>query len=932
MKNLCEQFGLASSGFSMSANFNEEPIDGDFKSQTVLPSVSMNTQVTGMLQNSHILATKLVAPTAPVQLVPRPRLQQPEKIPPIILVCAPAGYGKTTLIVSWLSSGTTPVAWHSLDAGDNDPVRFLAHFVAAIQSQFADFGHALVDMLESSPPPPIVSLMRLVVNQLCSLPGKLCLILDDVHTLTEPEVHQAIAFLIEHQPPQLQLILASRDEPPFSLARMRAQRKLLEYRAADLRFTLDETEKFCNEVMHFGLPPDQVQALSARTEGWIVGLQLAAVSLHENPDKTSFINNFAGDDRHITDFLLDEVLQSRSQRIQDFLLQTSLLERFNAPLCNAVTGQDDSRTMIDQLERANLFILGLDHQRTWYRYHHLFMSLLQNRLLNTRPDLVRIVHLRASRWFSENDLIPEAIEHAFKAVDHELAVDLMEKNSSKLFSHGQISRALVWAQQLPPAILAQRPILSINCAWASYYMDNLDAMELHINAVAECLKNFHDAPFGSKEQAMLAQVDLLRGCHFALNGNGESGIVHFRRALAVFSPGRTLYRVAAVGLGFCYSACGRLEEAQKLFEENSAIADSKQSVLIPITGVLGLGRIHLLHGRLQAARQLYEKALQECLEAGWQDFPACGLLHIGLGELAYETNELSRAEQHLSRGVEMTAIGMQYANAWGHTLLAQTRLAMGVSGQVLDETREMALLKYSGRFIIDVSPLSAAIARLWLQQNRLEAMARWRAAAKLPEHGELAVGREAEYLMLARYFFALKQLPEAHDLLERLWQDAEAGMRVTVMIEIRILQALVLHEQGDVSGALIVLQQGVELAEKTGMVRIFVDSGRPLGEMLKKLTKGANYTSHIHRLLGHFSGEAAPAANETSAWLPMLFSKKEKQVVTYIIKGATNQQIATALFISANTLGTHLKNIYAKLQVNSRLQAIERLRQLGFTS
>ncbi len=490
-----------------------------------------------MLSNNHILLTKLVTPAAPAQLLSRPRLLQPEKPPHMILVCAPAGYGKTTLITSWANSSSTPVAWYSLDAGDNDPIRFLVHFIGAIQRQVADFGLAYAALLESSPPQPIAGLMPLIVNQLCSLPDKLCLILDDVHAVSAPEVQQALAFLIENLPPQLQLILASRTMPPFSLARMRAQRKLLQYGAADLRFTLEETERFCNEVMQFGLAQEQVKTLSARTEGWIVGLQLAAVSLHDNPDKTAFINNFAGDDRYITDFLLDEVLYIRPQQVQDFLLQTSLLDRFNASLCDAVTGQNDSRTMIDELERSNLFILGLDHQRMWYRYHHLFMSLLQRRAHQDQPDMVKIVHRRASQWFSENKLIPEAVEHAFKAGDHAVAVDLMEQNSSKLFSHGQISRALTWAQQLPPALLVRRPVLSINCAWAGYYMGDMAALERHINAVAECLKDFHNAPSGSKEHAMLGQVALLRGCLLGVHGQVENATSHMRQALAAFDPG-----------------------------------------------------------------------------------------------------------------------------------------------------------------------------------------------------------------------------------------------------------------------------------------------------------------------------------------------------------------------------------------------------------
>lgn len=885
------------------------------------------------MSTDNILATKLVIPASPSQMVLRPRLLPPEISPRIILVCAPAGYGKTTLIASWAANEQSSVAWLSLDAADDDPVRFLMHLITAIQTRLPEFGKVIADMLQYSPPPPITGLMPSLINQLCNLSERLCIVLDDLHTVKEPAVHEAIAFLVNHQPSQLRLILASRSDPPFSLARLRGQRQLLEYRAADLRFTPEEAGMFCNEVMQFQLPQEKVQALTTRTEGWIVGLQLAVMSLHNNPDKIGFIESFADNDRHITEFLLDEVLYNRSDDIQNFLLHTSLLERFNAPLCDAVTERNDSRAMINELVRTNMFIVGLDNQRVWYRYHHLFTTLLKSRLHSTQPELIKVLHRRACLWFSQNDLIPEAINHAIAGADYEYAADLLEQHDRTLFSHGQINTALAWAHQLPESVMAKRPVLSMTCAWGCFYMDNLVALERHLCRIADCLADFQDAPFGSKEHSLLGQVALLRGCKAGYTGNLEGAISNLKEAFASFAAGRTLNRLTAVCLGVCHFVDGRLEDALLPFQENATIAGAKHNLLVPITATLGMARIHLLQGQPLAAKQVYEKGLRECLDAGWQDFPAVGMLHIGMGELSYEMHDLTGAEQHLTRGVEMTAIGMQYVNAWGRVLLAQTKLALGVTLDILDVQHETALMKYSGRFVVDIPPVSASIVRLMLKQGRLDVARQWKEAAQLPLEGAMPRGREAEYMSLARVLIAFERREDALALLDRLWPSAEQGNRVSIMIEILVLKALALQAEGHHDKALDTLQKGLALAENTGLLRIFINEGTMLAGLLKKLARGADYTSYVHSLLGYFVTDAGsiPDAAATPAPLPLLFSKKEKQVVNYIAKGAPNQEIADALFISLNTLRSHMKSIYSKLGVNSRQQALERLKKLGMT-
>ncbi len=857
----------------------------------------------------------------------RTRLCQPDKGASLILVCAPAGYGKTTLIASWAKASAAKVAWISLDADDNDPLRFLTHFISAIRSQFPGLGTAVTDMLESAPPPPIGGLMRSLANQFCDLPGPLCVILDDLHTVHEASIHKAIASLVEHQAPQLQLIIASRCDPPFSLARLRGQGKLQEYRTKDLRFTLEEAASFCNEVMHFALPPAQVATLATRTEGWIVGLQLAAVSLKDTPDKARFIASFAGDDRHITDFLLDEVLRSRPQELQQFLLYTSLLERFCAPLCDAVTLRSDGRAMLDEIERSNMFVLGLDHQRIWYRYHHLFNALLQSRLRQSAPELVKLLHQRASAWFSAQELIPEAISHAIKAEQFDSALALIEQHGGRLFSHGQISTALVWARELPVETLARSPLFSLTCAWGHFYADNLPAMEKHIHSVELCLADFHAAPIGSDERAMLGQAALLRGCRFAYCGEIDAAIEHLQHAYAAFAPGRALHGVAAISLGVCYFVSGDFAEAHQLLGRHASLADAKANALIPITAVLGLARMQFLRGHLQTARQMYEQALQECNDAGWQDFPACGMLHMGLGELAYEMNDLAGAERHLQRGVDMVANGMQYGTTWGHVLLAETRWAMGQRDDGRHPERELALRKYAGRFVVDLPPLSAAIGRMYINRGRHELVAQWSEAARLPLGETLSVGREAEYLVLARYLTSLGMAEQALALLARLRPVAEQGQRRTVTVEILLLQALALHALKADADALPVLRECLDLARNTGLRRLFLNEGAPLAELLKKMVRAASYSADALALLACFPCDASADVAETS--LSQLFSKKERQVVALLVRGDSNQDMADSLFVSLNTLKSHMKNVYAKLGVNRRFQAIEQLRKLG---
>lgn len=881
----------------------------------------------------YILAAKLRVPASPTQLVNRPRLM-PAQLSPITLICAPAGYGKTVLASSWLDGLNMRCAWLSLDNHDNDTTQFMRHFVSAIQSQFPDFATQSNHLSSSSQLPAISGLTRALLNDLGQLPEPLCLVLDDLHCLHEPFLHDALAFMIERLPPQLHLILISRTTPPFSLARLRAQRQLTEIYTQDLRFSIEEVQQFCNQSMQLSLNAELVKTLETRTEGWIVGLQLAALSLNNTENKSLFIKHFAGDDRHITDFLMDEVLNQLPEELQKFLLETSLLGQFNASLCDSLRQQYNSRQLINELEKQNLFISCLDHKRGWYRYHHLFASLLKTRLEEIYPhEEIILLHQRASLWFKEHSLLNEAIQHSMIAQDYGVAAQLMEDNSSHLFSLGRITTAVTWAYQLPSAILANCPKLSMLCAWAGLVMDNLSEIDRHLHSIQQYLVN--NTIEAHKKHGLLGQIALIRGCQYCLTSDIERAEASVMEALNYLSPKQVLYSGASVCLGFCYYVQGELDKAQRLFAANAHISHAKYNLMIPIFAVLGLGRCHLLRGELEAAEQVYNRALAECVAFGWQDVPVCGMLHLGLGELAYESNRLIEALLHLEKGVAMTRIGqMQFFNAWGLVLLAQTQLALQHEVS-LSAMQEAELIRYSERFLIEIPPLSASLVQLWLHQHRIDHVQQWLNNAQLPVKGELVFERWAEYLVLCRYLIQQQQYPEADYLLQRLFIYGEKQQQRRLLIEVLLIKAIMQHQQHLLTKAANSLQQAIICAHDSQFLRLFAQESAVLDDLLPLISKHLAHHPLVEELLALLPKQEkiTPTAimhNHISHHL--VLSKKERLVARQIITGATSQEIAEVLCVSLSTIKTHTQNIYSKLGVNKRPQAIEMLLRLNLAT
>lgn len=880
----------------------------------------------------YILAAKLRIPTSPVQLVNRPRLISAQ-LSPITLICAPAGYGKTVLASSWVNSLDMRCAWLSLDHTDNDTTQFMMHLVSAIQSQFPDFANQSHHLSSSNQLPAISGLTRALLNDLGQLTEPLCLVLDDLHCLHEPFLHDALAFMIERLPPQLHLILTSRTIPPFSLARLRAQRQLTEIYTQDLRFSVEEVQQFCNQSMQLKLTPDLVKSLETRTEGWIVGLQLAALSLSNTSNKSMFIKNFAGDDRHITDFLMDEVLNQLSDELQKFLLETSLLGQFNASLCDNLRQTNNSRQLINELEKQNLFISCLDHKRGWYRYHHLFASLLKSRLEELySPDDITTLHQRASLWFTQHHLLNEAIQHSMNAQDYTLAAQLMEDNSSQLFSLGRITTAVTWAYQLPSSILANCPKLSMLCAWAGLVMDNLSEIDRHLASIHQYLSN--NPIDTNKQHLLLGQIALIRGCQYCLTSDIERAEASVMEALNYLSPKQVLYSGASVCLGFCYYVQGKIDKAQRLFMANAHISQAKYNLMIPIFAVLGLGRCYLLRGELEAAEQIYNRALAECIAFGWQDVPVCGMLHLGLGELAYESNQLVEAILHLEKGVAMTRIGqMQFFNAWGRVLLAQAQIALKQT-VVLSAIEEAELIRYSERFLIEIPPLSASLVQLWLQQQRFDCVQQWLNNAQLPVKGELVFERWAEYLVLCRFFIKQQRYQETAYILDKLYDYAENQQHRRLLVEVLLIQSIMQYQQHLLSKAADSLQKAIISTHDSKFLRLFAHEDHLLETLLPLISKSLIH----HPLMCDIMALLAPhtetpaVTDNTSLSSYLVLSKKERLVARKMISGASSQEIAEMLCVSLSTIKTHTQNIYTKLGVNKRPQAIEMLLRLNLAT
>ena len=898
-----------------------------------------------------ILATKLYIPPLRPNVVIRPRLleQLNEGLHhKLILISAPAGFGKTTLVSEWLAGCERPAAWLSLDEGENDPARFLTYLVAALQTIAPNIGEGVLSVLQSPQPPPIETILTALLNDLTTLSDHFVLVLDDYHVIDATSIDQALTYLIEHLPPHMHLVIATREDPDLPLARLRARGHLTELRANDLRFTPSEAAAFLDQVMGLSLSAEDIAALEDRTEGWIAGLQLAALSLQGHQDIPGFIRAFSGDNRYIVDYLVEEVLHRQLEAVRRFLLQTAMLDRLHGPLCDAVTGQEGGNARLEALERGNFFVVALDDQRHWYRYHHLFADVLSAHLLAEQPDQVATLHRRASAWYEQNDLPSDAIRHALAAFDFARAADLVEMAVPAMLRSRQEATLLGWLRALPDELVHVRPVLSVGYAGALVAGGELEGVEARLRDAERWLDTTADmgassALAPSAEMVVVDEAEfrrlpgsiaVYRAAQAQALGDVANTMKYARRALDLVPEDDHLGRGSAAALlGLASWANGDLEAAHRTYADGMALVQRAGNLSDALGCAIALADIRIVQGRLREAMRTYERGLQLATEQGTPVLRGTADMHVGMSELLRERDDLHAAMQHLLRSKELgERTGLPQNRYRWRVAMARIREAQGDLDGALDLLCEAERL-YAGDFFPNVRPVAALVTRVWVAQGRVGEALGWAREQSLSIEDDLSYLREFEHITLARVLLARSKsdhadrfMLEAMGLLERLLHAAEKGERTGSVIEILVLQALAHQLQGDMPAALVPLQQALTLAEPEGYVRVFVDEGPPMAVLLEKAAKHGIAPNSVRQLLTAF-GSAEDRTPVTQVLIEPL-SERELEVLRLLGTGLNGPEIARELVVSLNTMRTHTKNIYSKLGVTNRRAAVRRAEEL----
>jgi LuxR family maltose regulon positive regulatory protein len=899
-----------------------------------------------------LLATKLHIPPARPNLVARPRLL--ERLDQglaarLILLSAPAGFGKTTLLSAWLAEFPSSVPWVSLDTGDNDPVAFLNYLIAALRTIEPEIGERARQVLRSPQPPSIESILAMLINELCTLAEDVVAVLDDYHVIDTSAVHDIIAFLLEHLPLRMHLVIATRVDPPLPLARLRARGHLSEIREADLRFTTEEAAAFLNQTMGLRLSAEDIAALEACTEGWVAGLQLAGLSLQDVADPHAFVTAFRGDDRYIADYLLEEVLQRQPVEFQQFLMQTSILDRLGGPLCDAITGRRDSQAVLNTIERANLFLISLDSRREWFRYHHLFASLLRQRLLDTAgPETVQQLKRRAWQWYAEHDRILDAVDYALDCGDYDPAAALIEQLGQELFLGNELNTLLQWSRMLPDQVIATHPRLNVMAAWAAHATGHPQQCERFVQMIEEAVGITVEDFLGSfptpqgisalqksaliegaviRSRLAVDRLDLERT--FSL---GERVLPYLTRERDeepfVHNPPSILHNPQIFILGLAHKYRGDLPTAAQYMSEAEKEARPNEVIHIVALSLGHLGEVQTLQGCLHQAEETFQHALRIAQSYLPHLSAFFGMASVGLGNLAYEWNDLMAAGDHLNAGLELGRLW----NSWecllpGYVGLARLHHARGEwegACAALDEL--LGLPEHSAQIVRPI--VEAWRAQFALRQGDIAAATRWATTFDPQARDELCLRWEQSGLVQARLWLAQGKVTEARQLLDRLLADAEKGDRKGRIIEILNLQALVLETQHRRDAALQILLKAVTLAELEGYIRVFLDEGAPMMELLRQAGSRGIAPQYVSKLLSEFDRlpGAAPIPQQ-----PLIepLSERELQVLRLVAAGKSNPEIAVELVLAVGTVKAHTSNIYGKLGVRSRTQAVARARELN---
>ncbi|MBN1148673.1 MAG: tetratricopeptide repeat protein [Anaerolineales bacterium] len=894
--------------------------------------------------SNPLLATKLYIPQERANWVARERLLHcldGGLSCKLTLLSAPAGFGKTTLLAEWAGQlgERARLAWLSLDAGDNDIQRFLAYMFAALQRVEPGLGEVTSELLQ-----PLQagaeSLLGAILNRIDQLAYQLVLALDDYHLVEAQDVHAAVGYLLEHQPPHFHLVISTRADPHLHLARLRGHGQLNELRLADLRFTSQEAAAFLNQVMGLSLMPSEIEALTARTEGWIAGLQMAAVSMRGREERGSFIQSFTGSNRFVLDYLSEEVLQRQPEDMQDFLLHTSILERLNGPLCDTVRGdsgrgQAPAAEILEHMERANLFVVPLDDRREWYRYHQLFADLLQKRLLKQQPELAPELHRRASCWFELNGWLAEAIRHSLAAADYERAAQLVEEAAEATLMRSEVATLLGWLEQLPEAQVSARPGLAVYHAWA---------LLLSGRPSEKVLARLEE--LGPQAGALSAKAIPLHAYLALFRGDMSLAMQLSRQAFEHLDESDSYLRNAAWLIhSLSLLSEGDLKAGMQAIQQTLEMSLESGNTLVSVLTLCSLADNYKKLGQLRKAREIYQQALEMAAVPGGGWLPVGGRALVGLSDILREWNELEQAEKLALDGIALMEDAEQAGSFQGYVCLARIRQAQGDLSSALEaiqRARQLALAFDAS--VLDDLIAELVYARLAIAQGDYEVAMRWVEERSLlgetpPSHLDptqayiQAHFRKYEQMIAARLWLAQARPEQALRTLETVLPQFEKLNRPWMVIEIHVYMALALQALDDERRALEALEKALVLAEPEEYMRTFLDEGREVALLLIRLrNRGATQVgaAYIHKLLTAF-GEKLPA--EPPEISPTgsgeTISERELEVLRLLNSELSSAEIADELFVSVHTVRSHIKSIYQKLGVHSRYQALVKAKKMN---
>jgi len=859
----------------------------------------------------QLLSTKLYIPPLRSDMISRPRLTgrlMAGSQVKLILVCAPAGYGKTTLVAEWVEEIEYPVAWLSLEEYDNDPRRFLIYLIAALQQVDQGIGQAADAMLRSPQPPPDEILVTALVNEITTVPEPFFLILDDYHFIQTPSIHQLIAALLEYQPPQMHLILITRQDPLLPLARLRARRQMLEIRQEDLRFTTNETADFLKRVMGLVLMTDDLAALERRAEGWIAGLHLAALSMQGRADLKGFVQDFTGSSRFILDYLIEEVYERQTPEVKEFLLQTSILERLHSSLCEAVTGKGNSQELLETLEQANLFIVPLDQSRGWYRYHRLFAELLRDRLNASIPGAEKQLFTRACQWFEAQELTTEAVQYALAAKDWESASRLIVQASDDLLKRGEMATLIGWVQKVPEELIRSRPDLGMSYAWTLLLSGRLDKAEEMLIELEE---------IGTTAPSLLGQVTAAQAYAARARGNNQRVIEKSEQALELLPENDIAARgLLSLNLGLVYWSEGRLREALSALRNAQALSFKVGNHFAALTAQIYLARTVASQGALRQAKELLRNIVQTS-----EEIPIICMAHFYLGNIYYEWDDLGKAWRHLEQGLEISSRGWNIELQLPGYILKVALLLAG--GKILDAWVEAETLHALSQDFgpVPIARSMACHAQVALAMGDLATARGW--IEQMPEN----VDPHSFYCFLGltriRLLLAEGNKPEAEKELSACYELAQREGSGYALIVALTLRALATERK---EAALDYLTEALRLGQPEGYIRTFADAGSSLVLLLHEAAEQGIMPGYIGQIL-----EACDEGHKDFAAAALVepLSERELEVLRLVSEGLSNREIAEKLFISTATAKSHVHNICGKLGVRNRTEAAMRAKVLG---